>query len=597
MTGSAAEGARWHTVAEAVVRQLVEVGVSHVFLNPGTDTAPFQEAVLALTTAGEPAPRLVLCPHETVALAAAQAYHAVTGRPQLVMVHVDVGTQNLGAMLHNAARANAAVVILAGQTPVTANGEQPGGRDSVVHWMQDVPDQAGVVRPYVKSAISLATADTAARQVSRAFQLASSSPAGPVYLTAGRELLMQPAPAGPAGPPAARHAPAEPPAPAPGGLARAAAALASASRPVIVTARAGENPESVGELVALAELLGARVVDLQDRVNFPTDHPCYARSTRQARAAIREADVLLAVACPVPWVPTVNAPAGDATIISMDEDPVRASMPGWSFPVDINLHTETFIGLRMLCEALAVHQPRAGRGWRDRLAALAAAPPAPSASPTQLEPTEAAGQMTAAAVGAALNEVLTQRDIVIEEATTNRELLRTSLERTVPGTFFRSGGSGLGYALGAALGVKLAAPDRRVVAITGDGAFMFGAPTPALWAMKLAQAPALVIVLQNGGYAASRAPVLALFPEGASARSGQVLGTLFGDATAPAPDFALLAQACGGHGAHVGRAEDLAAALKLAVERVDAGQAAVVVVDVTSPWILGGFRTLPTPRR
>ena len=180
------------------------------------------------------------------------------------MVHVDVGTQNLGAMLHNAARANAAVVILAGQTPVTANGEQPGGRDSVVHWMQDVPDQAGVVRPYVKSAISLATADTAARQVSRAFQLASSSPAGPVYLTAGRELLMQPAPAGPAGPPAARHAPAEPPAPAPGGLARAVAALASARRPVIVTARAGENPESVGELVALAELLGARVVDLQE---------------------------------------------------------------------------------------------------------------------------------------------------------------------------------------------------------------------------------------------------------------------------------------------------------------------------------------------
>ena len=74
-------------------------------MNPGTDSAPIQRAIEVAQAAGEPAPRLVLCPHEIVALAAAHAHYAVTGRMQAVFVHVDVGTQNLGSMVHNAARA------------------------------------------------------------------------------------------------------------------------------------------------------------------------------------------------------------------------------------------------------------------------------------------------------------------------------------------------------------------------------------------------------------------------------------------------------------------------------------------------------------
>ena len=94
----------------------------------------------------------MLCPHETVALAAAHAHFAVTGRVQAVFVHVDVGTQNLGAMVHNAARAEAGVLILAGLTPFDETGTVPGSRDVTVHWMQDIPDQAGIVRQYVKAA-------------------------------------------------------------------------------------------------------------------------------------------------------------------------------------------------------------------------------------------------------------------------------------------------------------------------------------------------------------------------------------------------------------------------------------------------------------
>jgi acetolactate synthase I/II/III large subunit len=195
------------------------------------------------------------------------------------------------------------------------------------------------------------------------------------------------------------------------------------------------------------------------------------------------------------------------------------------------------------------------------------------------------GRITTPAVAAALNDVLTEHDIVVEEITTTHEQLRTVLRRTVPGTYFRSGGSGLGYGLGAALGIKLAAPDRRVVSLIGDGAFLFATPTPALWAMHLARTPALVVVFQNGGFAASRAPVFTLFPDGASARAGQVLGTLFADGEQDGPDLVRLAEASNAFGAHVFRPDELGPTLKLALERVDGGQVAVVVVHVASRWI------------
>src|SRR5690625_85513 len=97
--------------AEILLRTLAERGVDVIFLNPGTDTAPIAEGAETLTRRGLNAPRLVLCPHETIALAAAHGYFINTGKLAGVFVHVDVGTQNLGSMVHNVFRANAGVII------------------------------------------------------------------------------------------------------------------------------------------------------------------------------------------------------------------------------------------------------------------------------------------------------------------------------------------------------------------------------------------------------------------------------------------------------------------------------------------------------
>jgi acetolactate synthase-1/2/3 large subunit len=300
-------------VAETLVAGLGELGIEVIFLNPGTDTAPVQEAVRALSAQGVQVPRVVLCMYEGVALAAAHAYYAATGRPQVVMVHVDVGTQNLGAMVHNAMRAEVGVVMIAGRTPATAYGELPGGRDATVHWHQDVPDQAGVVRPYVKWTGEVSAA-TPLRTVTRALQVAATSPAGPVYLTAEREVLMQPAIAEDV-PPARYRAPI-PPAPDAEAIARAARLLADAERPVVITTRVGQNPQGVAALVEVAERTGAVIVDHRERVNFPSSHPAYLTNAAQVGECLGQADVVLLADAPVPWIPAHGAPPQSATVIS-----------------------------------------------------------------------------------------------------------------------------------------------------------------------------------------------------------------------------------------------------------------------------------------
>jgi acetolactate synthase I/II/III large subunit len=538
--------------------------VQVLFLNPGTDTAPVQEAVLALGARGLPVPRVVLCLHEVVALAAAHGFYAATGRPQAVMVHVDVGTQNLGSMVHNAARAEAGVVILAGRTPYTAHGELTGGRDSTVHWWQDVPDQAAILRQYVKHAGDLASPETLVRQVHRAFQLAAATPAGPVYLTAAREALM--AEVDLATLPADRYAAPAAPAPDRAELRRAAAVLARVRRPVIVTSRVGRDPEAPAAMAALAERLNAPVVETRERVNLPSAHPHYLAEVADARAALAAADAVLVVDAPVPWVPASAAPPEDAFVVVLDADPLHPTMPAWSYAVDVALQCDPVGGLRDLLAELGPAPAPTEPWWR-------VTEPAPL--PSGAEP------VTAGEVAAALAELLDPEDIVVEEATTNAEAIRARLPRTLPGTYVRSGGSGLGWALGACLGIKLAEPGRRVACLVGDGAFLFGEPPAALWAMQEYDAPSLVVVLRNGGYAASRRPVLDLFPDGESVRAGEVVGTLFADHL----DLAALAASAGAFGGHVRTRDELAPLLRKAWEAVAAGQAAVVVVEVSSPWI------------
>jgi acetolactate synthase-1/2/3 large subunit len=191
-----------------------------------------------------------------VALTCAQGFTQITGRPQAVLVHVDCGTQALAGAVHNVAKCRIPVLILAGASPYTQEGELAGGRNEFIHWIQDVPDQRGIVRGYMKYENELRTGRNIKQMIHRALQIAGSDPKGPTYLMAPREVFEEEIP--PVSIDPARWVPIAPLPIPEDGLTAIVNNLTSARRPLIVTSYLGRNPAAVGELVRLAERIGNR---------------------------------------------------------------------------------------------------------------------------------------------------------------------------------------------------------------------------------------------------------------------------------------------------------------------------------------------------
>ena len=179
---------RYYTASTAFLQALAEAGARYIFANFGSDHTGIIEAMAQARLQGQAGqlPRLIVCPHETAALSAAQAYAMVRGQPQAVTVQVDADTQNLGG---DAMRDRVPVLILAGLAPSTQEGELPGGRNDFIHWIQDVRDQRGLLRNYVKFDSEFRSGRNVKQIVHQALQIARSELAGLVYLTAPREVM------------------------------------------------------------------------------------------------------------------------------------------------------------------------------------------------------------------------------------------------------------------------------------------------------------------------------------------------------------------------------------------------------------------------
>jgi len=535
-----------------------------------------QEAFVSLSDRGVSVPHFLLCTFESVALAAAHGYWQAMRRPAAVFVHVDVGTQNLGAMVHNLLRDRAGAVVLAGKTPYAEDPLSLGARSNAIHWQQDVPDQAGIVRPYAKWTAELTRSADTARVVGRAVQVAAADVPGLAYLMLSRDVLMEPA-----GPPGLRRTNrfARPRAPAieSTALAEVAERLAKARRPVIVTNRLGRWAGGAEALGRLSQLAAIPVIGRSEAVNLVTTHPLCVRAQSHCQSLMAEADVLLVVDCDVPWIPRIATPAPDCFVVQIDRDPVKADMPLWSFPVDLAFCADPAVAVSQLAQALDSHTNAAvADRWQARRESLE---PAIAASTRSVREAAAAASVPPTdirAVARALNEALDPDHLVVEEAVSNLPPLIELLDRPHARTLYSAGGPGLGWAPGASVGIKLARPDRHVVAIVGDGAFMFGGPTATLCLAAEAQTPVVIVILNNRGYRASRLPVLQLFPEGVSASRGEVIGTRF----AQAPDFVELARACGACGTRTEGADGLSEALGDAFAATQNGKAVVIDVRV-----------------
>jgi acetolactate synthase-1/2/3 large subunit len=534
-----------YTASSAILDALVEAGVEYLFANFGSDHPGILEAIAQARAAQRPCPTVITAPTEMVAMSAAHGFAQARGRAQCVLVHVDCGTQALGGAVHNAAKGRVPVLIIAGMSPATQEGEARGSRNEFIQWIQDVPDQRGLVRGYVRYENEIRVGANARQIVHRALQFAHSDPRGPVYVTATREVLEAETPRAKLD--MGQWRPLAPSGLNPDAAREIAGALAAAERPLIVTSYLGRASVAVLELIALAEQLGVGVVEsVPSYVNFPTRHPSYLGvqwNERRQNEALAQADVVLVIDSDVPWIGEVSRPRADARIFHIDADPLKQQMPLWYIGASLQCQADAALALVQIRTALTEFASDPERIERRRRH-LAKEHAAWEAGIRQRE--QPRDKLTAEYLVASIRDAIGEDAIVVSESVTNFHVVSQHLQRSKAGTLFSSGGGSLGYNGGAAFGVKLAQPDALVVAICGDGSYLFSQPSTVHWMARRYQAPFLHVVLNNGGWRAPRQAVLSVYPDGVAAKSPAI------DIDFPdPPDYSGIAAAAGGAHAEV----------------------------------------------
>ncbi len=539
------------SVADAWLELLASRGIEYLFGNAGTDFPPLIEAYARAAKSGAKVPRPLLVPHENVAVAMAYGYTMVTGRMQAVMVHVGLGTANALCGLFNAARQNVPMLFTAGRTPWTETGV-PGARNNYINWAQEQFDQASMVREFMKWDYELRHPSQLEAVLDRALALADSDPKGPVYLTMPREVLVA-AHAGATGG-TRTIAPASTPHPDPAGLAQAARLLAGSRRPLLITADTGRTRAAWDALERFATRCAVPVVQYRPRfASLASAHPMHAGY--DPAPLLKDADLVLVLECDVPWIPDHFAPRPGVPVLHLGLDPLCARYPMRSFRADLALAGAPAAILDGLAEAAGERAP-----WPF---------PRPAA-PRVLAP----DRMSNAWVTRCIDGVKGEDSILINEYPLTLEAL--SIARH--GSYFsHSPAGGLGWAMGAALGAKLARPDATVIAAVGDGTYMFGNPTPFHFVSRAQGLPVLTVVFNNRRWAAVHRSTMSLYPGGhAAAEAAPPFSTL-----EPAPDYEKLVEACGGHGERVEDPAELPAALQRALHAVRTERRQAVLNVVT----------------
>jgi acetolactate synthase I/II/III large subunit len=558
------------TAADVLLASLRRHGIDTFFANPGTDFPPIVEGFARAKANGARVPQPVLVPHENLGVAMAHGAYLMTGAPQALMVHVNVGTANTINLLANAARDRVPLLLMAGRSPIMEAGTF-GARSRPIHWAQEMFDQAGMVREFVKWDYELRNPAQAGAVLARAVEAAMAPPRGPVYLTLPREPLS--APAGPETAieprsiPSAGH-------PDPAQVARLADWLVEAERPLLIASSVGRAPEEAQALARLAERFGLPVVAHTPRyVCLASDHPMHHGF--DSGPFLDDADVIVAIESDVPWMPSIKAPRPSARIAHIGEDPAFLRYPMRGFPSHLSIAANAGAALHALETALEDRardqQTRLDgrRGWaRER----AAAHRAKAEARIRADGPHILPEYLSRCVG----EVTGPDGLIFNEY----QLRLDACARPCAGSYFAlSPAGGLGWSVGAALGAKLVAPDRFVVATIGDGGYIFANPTACHWAAEAHALPILMVIFNNARYGAVRNATLSMFASGAAGReNGSGLADL-----SPSPPFERYAQAHGAFAARVEQPADLPTVLATARDAV-LKEKRHALVNVVTPY-------------
>ena len=542
------------TVASRLLELASRAGVEYIFIVLGNDHPAFIEAFTQMDPTGA---KIVVCPHEVTALSAAHGYAMVKRRPQMVLGHVDVGTANLAGSAHNAGRGRIPAIVVAGLSPTTLRGEVTGSRSEPIQYIQDTTHQFDLVRPYMKWMYELRAPQSVESVFLRGRQIACTEPQGPVYITGARELWeMTDAPI----PENLSHWPAATLGNLPERAAkRIADALSEAKRPLVLTSYYGRDPDAVAALVELSEKVGVGVCEILPQVvSFPGNHPNHLGY--EICKHVADADLILLLDIDVPWLPAVTGPAEGARLFHIDCDPLKPALGHWHFPADETHCVNSHAAIKQITSMLGY----AIDGFDGRAAWIAERGVKPSTS----------DGLTVEYVAETLRDLQDENTVFVLESPSSTALTSTYLRPDRPGSFFCNGGTALGWGINAAVGVKLADPTADVVAIIGDGSFVFGGPGSSYWVAQTYGAPFLTVIENNGGWNSPKLSADIVHPHGPAQAADKFWVTMTRGSKLPE-----MAAASGDAAVfRVERRDGLRATLQAASEVVRGGRCAVVEV-------------------
>jgi benzoylformate decarboxylase len=471
----------------AFLELLKQEGVDIIFGNPGTTELPLMDALAVETKL-----RYVLGLQEAGVMAMADGYAQAGQRLAVTNFHVAPGLGNAMGMLYDAKKAGAPILVTAGQHDQSFTFTEP------ILWDELPP----IARPLVKWSSEVRRLVELPRAIHRAAKTALAMPSGPVFLSLPGDVLTSEADLDLGAPtrvaPRVRGDAAA--------IERAAALLLDARRPLIMAGDAVAQSRAHAEIVAIAELLGAPVhpEGVANTASFPTSHPLFKGAlTRLApamRAVLDQHDLLFSVGgdlFTMSLPSEVDPMPPGLTVVHIDSDPWEL---GKNYPAEVAILGDVKATLKDLLTALETRMTAA-----QRAAARARAETARAAIAAELEKLKARARADAATVPIkplalmhAIGEMLPADAVVIDESVSSNPGLRQFVRSDDPQSFFGLRGGGIGWGLPAAIGAKLALPDRPVVALIGDGSAMY--TCQALWTAAHESVAVVFVIVNNASY-------------------------------------------------------------------------------------------------
>jgi len=538
--------------SDVIVDLLQACGIEYAACNPGATFRGLHDSIV--NYGGNHLPEMIQCCHEEISVAIAHGYAKATGKPMAALIHNIVGLQHASMAIFNAWCDRVPLLALGATGPMDITQRRPW-----IDWIHTALVQGNLVRDYVKWDDQPHTLASVPESFLRAYRIAQTDPQGPVYVCydAGlqEDLLRTPIPL----PDPQRYAPPAPPQANPEALEHAATWLVQAEHPVIIADLLGRHPQAVNSLIHLAELLAIPVIDRGGRFNMPNTHPL--NLTDAASEILAAADVVLALdvldlfgalgqvdkATRLfrPFISEqtriIHMTMGDLSTRSWAADYERLQA------VDLPIAADTGVALPTLLELC---RARLGSSNVDHRSTRAARLQARHQELRQQwwHMAHAARPQRPIAVATAVAEiweVVKREDWVLVNNAVGAWTRRLWDWQQAGCYLGSSGGAGLGYGMGAALGGVLAHrhSGKLCINLQADGDLLY---TPsALWTAAHHRLPLLVVMFNNRSYYNSEEHALELAGVRERARERAGIGTRLDD---PPVDFAQLARAYGLYG-------------------------------------------------